>query len=269
MCCHPKPTCTSRVMNGAIFFVCLTSWKFSMFSDGHFRWNWKGKHHVEESLRKEDRKRSCGSKTEVCLFDFTEPDATLVLRFGCFCCPGVSAEAPGNWRETPTNQNRATSSQERGMATFWSRKLRDTPTRWCVCDSSGSCGKLQRRIVIQLEKTGLDHNLQVTRFKYVDKVFTNLRHELNRSENDEMFDLKTNVLIWWLVMQTTMKSAIHIGREYQQTWPRAWTRNSKRSRRCSISPWGWLRKIPSKFWNCLQSHTVSLPGWDRLCVVIK
>ena len=66
-----------------------------------------------------------------------------------------------------------------------------------VRDSSGSCGKLQRGIEIQLEKTGLDyHNRQVTGKKYVEKVFTSLRHNLNRSENDVMFDLKTNVLIW-------------------------------------------------------------------------
>ena len=31
-----------------------------------------------------------------------------------------------------------------------------------------------------------------------------------------MFDLKTNVLIWGLFMSTTMKSAVHLGREYQQ-----------------------------------------------------
>ena len=29
-----------------------------------------------------------------------------------------------------------------------------------------------------------------------EKVFKNLRHKLCRSENDEMFDSKTNVLIW-------------------------------------------------------------------------
>ena len=31
-----------------------------------------------------------------------------------------------------------------------------------------------------------------------------------------MFDLKTSVLIWGLFMSTTMKSAIHLGREYDQ-----------------------------------------------------
>ena len=31
-----------------------------------------------------------------------------------------------------------------------------------------------------------------------------------------MFDLRTNVLIWGLFMSTTMKSAVRLGREYQQ-----------------------------------------------------
>ena len=47
-------------------------------------------------------------------------------------------------------------------------------------------------------------------------VFTKLRHTLKRSENDEMFDLTTNVFIWALFMSATMKSATHRGREYQQ-----------------------------------------------------
>ena len=81
--------------------------------------------------------------------------------------------------------------------------------------SSRSCRNLQRNMEIQLQITRLDHhNLQVTDCKYVDNIFTNLRRKLGRSENDEMFDLKTNVQSGdW--MSTTMKSAAHLGREYQ------------------------------------------------------
>ena len=65
-----------------------------------------------------------------------------------------------------------------------------------MCDSSGTCGKLQQSIEIKLEKTALDnHELQVTHYGYVEKVFKNLRHMLSRSENDEMFYLKTNVFV--------------------------------------------------------------------------
>ena len=53
-------------------------------------------------------------------------------------------------------------------------------------------------------------------FGYVEKIFTHLRRKLNRTEDDEMFDLKTNVLIWGLFMSTTMKSATHLGMEYDQ-----------------------------------------------------
>ena len=75
-----------------------------------------------------------------------------------------------------------------------------------MCDSSGSCGKLQQAVEIRLETIRLEnHNLQVTYYEYVEKVFTNLRHKLYRSKNDEMFDLKTNVFIWRLFMPTTMK----------------------------------------------------------------
>ena len=63
--------------------------------------------------------------------------------------------------------------------------------------SSRGCKKLQRKIEIQQQTTRLDHhNLQVTDYGYVEKVFTNLRRKLNRTEDDEMFHLKTNVLIW-------------------------------------------------------------------------
>ena len=61
----------------------------------------------------------------------------------------------------------------------------------------GIAVKLQRKIEIQLQTTRMDHhNLQVTGYGYVEKVFTNLRRKLNRTEEDEIFDLKTNVLIW-------------------------------------------------------------------------
>ena len=58
-----------------------------------------------------------------------------------------------------------------------------------LCERSGIWGKLQQVIEIQWEKTR--YALQITDYGHVEKVFTKLRHELNRSENDEMFDLKT------------------------------------------------------------------------------
>ena len=54
--------------------------------------------------------------------------------------------------------------------------------------------------------------MQVTDCGYVEKVFTNLRRKLNRTEDDEMFDLKTNVLMRGLSMSTTL----HLGLEHDQ-----------------------------------------------------
>ena len=79
------------------------------------------------------------------------------------------------------------------------------------------CGKLQQNIGIQLEKTWLDYqNLHATHKKYAEKVFTNLRHKLNRSEHNGVLDLKTSVLVWGQIMSSKTKSAIHFAREDQQ-----------------------------------------------------
>ena len=81
------------------------------------------------------------------------------------------------------------------MKTFWSRKLRETATRWwCVCDSSGSRGKLLRCVENQLHRTRWDyHNMQISVCLYVVKVFENLRQNLRLSSCT--FDAKTNILI--------------------------------------------------------------------------
>ena len=45
-----------------------------------------------------------------------------------------------------------------------------------MATSSRDCGKLQRKIDIQLQTTRLDdHNLQVTDYGFVEKVLTKLR----------------------------------------------------------------------------------------------
>ena len=136
--------------------------------------------------------------------------------------------------------------------------------------SSGGCGKLQRKIEIQLQTTRLyHHNLQVTDYGYVEKVFTNLRRKLNRTEDDEMFDLKTNMLIWGLLMTTTMKSAIHLGLENDQQLIACQNTNFEGSRLCSISLWGWLPRIHLRFWICLLWCMTSLCGWEWPCAMIK
>ena len=88
-------------------------------------------------------------------------------------CKGVA----GNGNET--DQNPATCSQVR---------KEDKPSqgrcgklqRGDLLEFSGSCGKQLRRIGIQLE-----------RLWCVEKVFTNLCLKMNRTEDDEVFALKT------------------------------------------------------------------------------
>ena len=120
------------------------------------------------------------------MFDFDKPEqrAILFLWSGCFQHPsdsGAVQGAAGNCRQDYVQGNMHKSSRE--------------------------CGKLQRKIEIQLQTTSLDHhNLVVTDYGYVEKVFTNLRRKLNRTEDGEVFDLKTNVLIWGLCVDSDENS---------------------------------------------------------------
>ena len=72
---------------------------------------------------------------------------------------------------------------------------------------------LARGIENQLARTRLDH---LSDTLYIEKVFKNLRQKLNRSENDQMVDLKTNVLTWGLFLSTTMKASVHLGPDYHE-----------------------------------------------------
>ena len=93
--------------------------------------------------------------------------------------------------------------------------------------SNATCYNVQRVVenCNKKLKSNCRHNfLQATYHGYVEKVFMNFRHKLLRSENDEMFDLNINVLIWKLLMSMTMKSAIHLGLEYDD---RKFIRNSE------------------------------------------
>ena len=48
------------------------------------------------------------------------------------------------------------------------------------------------------------------------KVFKNLRQNLNIAEEAPIADLKTNVLIWGLLMSTTMKTSVRHGPNYSE-----------------------------------------------------
>ena len=61
-------------------------------------------------------------------------------------------------------------------------------------------------------------NMQIFSHRYLEKVFKNLRKKLNLAENAPPLGieaLKTNVLIWGLLMSTTMNVATHMGQKLQ------------------------------------------------------
>ena len=56
-------------------------------------------------------------------------------------------------------------------------------------------------------------------YRYLEKVFKNLRQKLNLAEEAPVLGieaLKTNVLIWGLFKLTTVKAAVHLGPNYTE-----------------------------------------------------
>ena len=62
-----------------------------------------------------------------------------------------------------------------------------------VCDSSGSCGKLQQAIEIQLKRPGWNTIIYKSQIMSTLRKSSILLHKLSRSEKDEVFDLITDV----------------------------------------------------------------------------
>ena len=55
--------------------------------------------------------------------------------------------------------------------------------------------------------------------RHLEKVFKNLRKKLTLAEEAPVIGteaVKTNVLIWGLLMSTTMKAAVHLGPSYTE-----------------------------------------------------
>ena len=210
-------------MNGAIFFVCLTSW-ISVCSLADIFVQLKRQHHVEDNSRKKKRgeepavaKPRCTCLISRNLLNQKQPsflglDAVIVQGN-----PQLDSESVLRSTGKPArnkDQNSATCSQERNED-IPGQGICGKLQRGDVCDSSGSCGKLQRGVENQLEKTRLDyHNMQISDYLYVEKVFENLRQKLLLISHT--LDAKTNVLIWGLFLSTTMKSSVHLRLQYHE-----------------------------------------------------
>ena len=112
----------------------------------------KAEHHVSG---KKDRRRACGSETEVGTLGFKKLASSLDS--GALLVPEIKSWAQGHLCETV--QNPATSSQE------WQKDdscLRSTRTlvQSGVCERSGSIGKLVRGVENQLARTRLDFHMR-------------------------------------------------------------------------------------------------------------
>ena len=150
----------------------------------------------------------------------SERKTSLFFRFGCFQLPQESGagfnSVPGcTWKHVQDRvQNPATNCQEWHkdnpcLGTTWKHVQSD------VCERSGSSWKHVQGIENQLEKTGLHfHHMQISEYRYVNKVFENFQQKLCLRSN--VLDEKTNVLIWGLFMSTTMKASVHLGPSYNE-----------------------------------------------------
>ena len=65
-----------------------------------------------------------------------------------------------------------------------------------ACERSGRTGKPVRGIDNQLDRTRWEHHkMQISDDRNVEKVFKSFREKLNLSEDAQVLDRKTNVLI--------------------------------------------------------------------------
>ena len=140
------------------------------------------------SKRAQERRtgRACGCKTEVYLFDFkklSEPEATLVLRY--------ASNVPGHpplGSESFFRKHRETRAKQRSNSTACSQERNeDIPGK-------GSCGKLQRGVENQLERTRLDnHNMRISDYQYVEKILENVRQKLRLSSDTRCEDQRVDL----------------------------------------------------------------------------
>ena len=232
-----------RVMKGTIFFNCWTSW-FSRCS-----------------LTAISLELVAAKQRSVCLISLNQKqpsslgsDASVVLVYHHWI-ESLCQEAAGNWRETQIKTEQRV--LKRGMKTFWSRKLRETATRWwCVCDSSGSRGKLHQCVEKQLDKARWDyHNMQISVCLHVGKVFENLRQKLHWSRD--------------CLCRQRWNHQFISGFNTKRIWSQTRKPTSRSSRCCPILRWDWSWNNHSRFWMHLRWYTFSLLGWDLLCVMIK
>ena len=69
--------------------------------------------------------------------------------------------------------------------------------------------------IIDEDESKWPHKYRVSRAKVprLEKVYSNLRQQLNRKPQDKMEDLDVNTLIWRMFMIVTQQAAVHLGKD--------------------------------------------------------
>ena len=231
------PYVISRVMSGTIFFVCWISCFSRCFLAAIF---------LSSEHRKNDRRRACGGKTKASKLGLKKPEReTLTLvGFGCVIQIGESriwSEFCFYNRCGDRVQNPTGSSQE------WQRDDYPFSSAGKPVREKGQRSSAEKPVhgtQNQLTRMKLSHhNLEVSDNMYIEKVVTNVRQMLNRSEDDQMFYQRVNVLIWDYLCQQRWKQRYILDKITMRIWLLTRTPTSMRSRRCSTScrSWSWSR----------------------------
>ena len=194
--------------------------EFLDVSSSHLLWNTKAECHVEESSRKEDRRRTtCCIKSEASMFGIKKPlerKTNHFHRFGCFVRPRrvkswvrIVQEAQGNLRETGAKtQQRAFSRVRR---------------RWQSVSGHVETCAIPREPTWK-DKVWVPQSSSLRFFVHWESLEDPpTQVELFGERN--MRDFNTNVLIWGLFMSTTKKASVHLGPSYNENLEENWNNN--------------------------------------------
>ena len=220
--CWPKVIL--HVMSGAIFFDCWKSWISRCFLAAFF-FRTEAECHVQESSEHQDRRRSCGSKTDADELGFKklpEREENLFSRFGCFKQLGESKKwirvpsqgAPGDRCETAAKtQQRILKSGKKMIIRFETTGIlcemvivQEDKGNWCEVSITSLKG--------QGWNTTISQSPTIDTLTKYSRTFDSSWMHL--SEDTQVFDFEANVLICGLFLSTTIKASVHFGPNYNQ-----------------------------------------------------
>ena len=179
----------------------------------------KAEHHVEESSGKDNRRGTCGSETEVSMFDTKKPTER---------------------KAKPLLQNRLLHTA-RGIKS-WAEILFQG-ARGNLCETGS---RTQQRILKRAQEMN-HHNMQIPDERCIGKVLKNLGTEVE-SSGEWILDQETDILIWDYLCQQRRKQNFILGQITIRIWLCTGTPFSRSSRRCSTLHRCWSWNENSRFW---------------------